>query len=126
MSDSINELVGKTLTKIEVDPHREWIRFKTECGKEYMMCHHQDCCENVEVDDICGDISDLIGAPILQAEMSTNRNEDPPGLAKAIHLDDSFTWTFYRITTAKGQVVLRWLGESNGYYSEEVDFDESK
>jgi hypothetical protein len=117
---AFNSLVGKTLVDIIGSVGAETISFKTEDGEEYIMNHHQDCCESVSVEDICGELSDLIGSPIIQADEETS-GENPAGVEK--EYQDSFTWTFYRIATAKGQVVIRWYGESNGYYSESVNFE---
>ena len=91
-------------------------------GKQYQMYHSQDCCESVAIEDVAGDVADLLGSPVVQAEESSSC--DP--IKDATQPCDSFTWTFYRIATAKGLVVLRWLGESNGYYSESVDFVEAR
>lgn len=116
---NINELVGKTLTNVIVGSDMESITFESACGKQYQMSHRQDCCETVRIEDLCGDVTDLVGSPILQAEESMS-SDPQPGQQEY----ESFTWTFYRITTMKGQVVIRWLGTSNGYYSETVDFEE--
>lgn len=117
------DLVGKTITKIKANKGDERIHIWTEDNKYYQMNHTQDCCEFVCVEDICGELTDLIGSPILQAEESTNSNGHLENY-KPDYTSESFTWTFYRIATIKGQVVIRWLGTSNGYYSERVSFDE--
>ena len=114
-----SELIGKTLANVE-NVGNEEIIFTTVGGEKYKLYHSQDCCESVTVEDICGDLQDLIGSPILKASEDTNSETNPEGVKP--EYQDSFTWTFYNIATAKGHVTIRWYGESNGYYSESVDF----
>lgn len=115
-SADISDLVGKTLISVENIDDGE-LRFVTSDGVTYRMYHDQDCCEQVSIEDICGDLEDLIGSPILKAEESSN-NDDPPAASYV----ESYTWTFYKIDTIKGGVTIRWFGSSNGYYSERVSF----
>jgi hypothetical protein len=122
VSVEFKDLVGKTLTRVEVVNDKTEVHIDTEDGKKYVMYHCQDCCEYVSVDDVCGELDWLIGSPIISAEESSNSDENPDGLDN--NGDESWTWTFYRIATAKGLVVIRWYGSSNGYYSEDVYFSE--
>lgn len=115
------ELVGKTMAAV-VNQDDVVVFTDTE-GKTYRLFHREDCCESVRVEDVCGDLADLVGEPLLQADESTS-SEDPEGCKPESQYRESFTWTFYRLATIKGSVVIRWLGESNGYYSESVDFVE--
>lgn len=111
---NISELVGKTIIKIINDDNV--MTFVCESGEIYKMLHIQDCCESVSIDDVVGDLGDLLNSPIIKAFEDTN-SENPKDVR-----DDSFTWTFYNIATIKGHVTIKWYGESNGYYSESVDF----
>lgn len=112
------DLVGKTLTNIEVSKDEDEIIFTLDNGKKYKLYHSQECCESVYIEDIGGDLINLVGYPITMAEESTNSNE-----CRMIE-EDSFTYTFYKLATVKGYVTIRWVGGSNGYYSESVDWDE--
>ncbi len=119
----INTLIGKTLVSVDGEIGNDEITFVCTDGTKYRMYHSQDCCESVSVEDITGDLADLIGNPILVAEESTS-DKNPEGVTK--EYQDSFTWTFYKLATIKGHVDIRWYGESNGYYSERVTFAEVK
>ena len=117
-SAKVEDLKGKTLTSIENDKNYQLI-FHTEEGKKYIMLHEQECCEHVRIEDIIGDLDDLVGSPITMAEESSNwKNLAEEGDDE----DRSTTWTFYKFATNKGYVTIRWLGESTGWYSEKVSF----
>lgn len=119
MKSNFEVLKGKTLVSVTGKVGADEMLFTDTNGVSYILHHSQNCCESVTIEDINGDLNDLIGSEILQAEESSNRDPWNGKPEKAY----SFTWTFYRIATMKGGVVIRWLGESNGYYSESVDFD---
>ncbi len=114
MMGEMTDLIGATVTRVVCDPDR--ITFDLADGRTATFYHSQDCCESVEVEDVNGDWSDIIGAPLLVADerVSTNEPDLPPG-------DESNTWTFYTFRTIKGSVDVRWHGSSNGYYSENVE-----
>ena len=107
------EFIGKTITKIEQISKQD-LYFDLSCGGVIKMYHSQECCEQVELEDVCGEFSDLLDSPILMFESVSNKDEYTNG-------HDSCTWTFYKIATIKGSVTLRWFGGSNGWYSEEVN-----
>lgn len=107
-----SDLEGETFNKIE--EKEDEILFHTEAGQTIRMYHEQDCCESVTVEDICGDLQDLLNSPIVWADESENADDSA---------EESATWTFYRIGTNQGSVTIRWYGESNGYYSESVSIE---
>jgi hypothetical protein len=110
-----SDIVGKTFDRVYQSEvfGNDAIIFETEDCRRFGLYHRQDCCENVSIESIVGDLEDLQGTPILLAEEACN--EDP-------NANESATWTFYKLATIHGYVDIRFYGESNGYYSESVDF----
>lgn len=115
-------LRGKTITSI-VQIGGDRIEIATDDGKRYVMYHTQDCCESVRIYRIFGKLDSLIGSPLITASQEIS-SECPSGVENPESLDESYTWTIYRFTTKDHHVRIYWLGESNGCYSESVDFEE--
>jgi hypothetical protein len=88
-------------------------------GGELTLEHRQDCCESVMIEDFEGDIEDLVGHRLVSAEEVVN-GDGKRHKGKEPDYGESTTWTFYRLRTTGGDLWVRWLGESNGYYSERV------
>lgn len=107
----------KIISEIDgLEAGSECVIIKTTDGYVFKLHHYQGCCENVRIVDVNGDTDDLIGARIMVAEERVGESEICNG--------GSYTWTFYTLRTSKGDSVdFRWLGESNGCYSESVDID---
>lgn len=116
------ELRGKIVTAISQKGNHE-ITITTE-DAAYRMSHHQDCCESVHVHSVVGDLQWLVGLPLVVTEETVIRDTQdwPADMEKPDYLD-SWTITIYSFATALAKVQIRWLGESNGYYSESVDID---
>lgn len=121
----LSDFIGKQIKLIEVFKagengiYQDNIHFHFRNGEIYVMSHDQDCCEVVYLADVVGDWEDLYDNDLLIAEEVTKNCHDDP----EVICDESATWTFYKFATRKGYVDLKWVGESNGYYSESVDID---
>lgn len=109
---SLSGEVVKSVTGGKKDDDEMIITF--ESGKAIKVFHEQDCCESVYIEDEESD--DIVGGFVHFAGFVSGEGG---------YFDDdaynSHTWSFLKIDTSKGSIWQRWLGESNGYYSEEVD-----
>jgi hypothetical protein len=112
---ALEQLIGKTMRSV-VQNGRDSIDFEAESGERWRMFYDPDCCASCYIEDVVGDLQDLVGSPVAMAEAVTNH--DDPLTAD----EESFTWTFYKLASAKGYVTIRWYGRSNGYYSETASF----
>jgi hypothetical protein len=109
-------MLGRTFVNIEgCDQYSDEILFTSANGDVFKFHHDTECCEQVLVEEIIGDIQDLIGAPMLMAEESSDEGHRG---------EVNGTWTFYKFATTKGYVTVRWFGWSGSrYYSEHVNLE---
>lgn len=114
MSVNFNVLQGQTFSRVY--KCGEKIVFEKNGMIKYTLEHMQDCCEDVYIEDICGDLSSLENAEITFAEESYHDGNSSDCM--------SSTWSFYKLATIKGWVDIRFFGTSNGNYSESAGLEE--
>jgi hypothetical protein len=121
---NIQELAGKKIVAIDIvdDPKKDHeIRIEIEGGRVFRFYHNQDCCESVRIaapKDSDGSLLSLIGKEIREVTQEEDRDD-------GTDTDyDSWTKTTITFRTDSETVISRWIGESNGYYSEDVDLEE--
>jgi hypothetical protein len=127
MNDNVNVLNGLVVSFIDVIDNAgddDKIVITTECGRKFIFTHYQDCCENVRIYDSKGDLHTLVGKKLESVEVAILEEEDPDDVVIDDAWREHFTWTTITFNTTDETVISRWIGESNGYYSESVDFEE--
>lgn len=116
IKNCLSELEGEVISTVEGAEEGWETIITTESGKAIKIYHEQDCCEHVEIED--SEVDDIVGGYCHFAGFV--KGKTPPQEISA-WTADSQTWSFLKIDTSKGSIWQRWLGESNGYYSESVD-----
>lgn len=104
-------IVGKTVKCIENIDNEKLLLYFTD-GSSCQFYHYQDCCESVYIKD-SDNLSLLEGITLTGIIKEETDNEASWGTS---------TLTKLEFVSEKTVVRVTWLGESNGYYSENVDF----
>lgn len=117
MTGELERMVGRTFRSVTHtgDWDGDRLTFVADDKPSVTFGHGQECCEDVHIHEIVGDLSDLEGSPLLQAECVVQDGKDEDDGDRAVQ------WTFYKFATIKGSVTVSWYGESNGWYSVDVD-----
>ena len=116
MKAQLKEMLNKVMISVE-NKDDEALIFTDNYNNRYIFYHEQDCCESVLIEDITGELENLLNSPILVAEERIDED-----LTSESSDEYTSVWTFYEFATNKGSVTVRWYGSSNGYYSEDVNF----
>jgi hypothetical protein len=113
----LDNMVGRVVKYIDID--KEEMKITCEDNSVFTFYHEQDCCENVYIADTVGDPMSLKGWKLLSVDMDAENESDG---WDGFRFDQiSRTVTMVKFVTDENTVSVRWIGESNGYYSESVD-----
>ena len=115
--EQVSDLVGHTIK--EIRRTSDELIFILESGEACRFYHGQDCSEDVSIDDVVGDLDDLIGSPLLLAEEvaqgTSGRDRHVGRLRQHLHMD------VLQVCHQQGICDRAMVWQSNGYYSERVN-----
>ena len=106
-----NPLVGKTITGIEIAADRQALRFVLEDG-ELVVDVDADCCSYSWVEHVELPALGLPATVVAVADIDM-----PEGAVSAFHADtDVLAYYGCKIVTDRGEIVIDYRNDSNGYY----------
>ena len=111
----IKDLTDSVVKSIDIDDSDQRVLITLEDGRSFVIEHHQDCCESVWIDSGEQDMLKLQNKKIVEANVEYDEHST---------CSESGTVTLFKFRTDEDTVVLKWIGESNGYYSETADIYE--
>jgi hypothetical protein len=109
--DGGNVLVGKTITALKIANDRQALLFQTTDG-EIVVDVDADCCSYTWVEHI-----ELPALGFPAAVIAVEELDMPDGKESTFHTDPECL-AFYgcKIVTDKGEIVIDYRNDSNGYY----------
>tara|TARA_R100000951_G_scaffold113672_1_gene116162 strand:+ start:92 stop:463 length:372 start_codon:yes stop_codon:yes gene_type:complete len=110
--ECLDNMVGRVVKYVDVD--HDQMKITCEDNSVFTFYHEQDCCESVYIYETEGEPMSLKGWKLLLVDMEATREDNAP-------YDESRTTTVVKFITNENTVSVKWIGESNGYYSESVD-----
>lgn len=106
------DLVGKHITKVQMNAGKDDVRFITTTGNLDYYCYG-DCCSESWVNHV-NDIDNLMDATVTQVEefdFHTLLGVEPEPTRQ-----DSDEVLFHKVHTNKGTCLIEFRNSSNGYY----------
>ena len=111
----LDNMVGRVVKYVDID--HDQMKITCEDNSVFTFYHEQDCCECVYIADTEGEPMSLKGWKLLLVDMEATKES-------SWDRDESKTTTVVKFVTDENTVSVKWIGESNGYYSESVDLRE--
>ena len=112
-----DEMAGKVITKVIGKNGDNCLTFETNNGEVFKFFHEKDG-NFAKIDNICGDLNNLVGKPLLSAKAVIFHNHSLINMQEK----NNPNWIFYRFSNLETRVDIRWYDKTKYNYSEEVSF----
>jgi hypothetical protein len=104
-----NPLIGKTLTAFELTNDRKAMRFTLADGEQIEALCDADCCSETWVEHVSLPARGFPAVVLDAADLDMPDLGDMPGR-------DVVTYYGLKVTTDKGELIVDYRNDSNGYY----------
>lgn len=127
--ETMEQLIGKTINKLEVSENQLLLRFTDSEGVKYIYAATGDCCSETWWADIS--ISKQWSADSLPVEIyGEYAVKMPLWCEKSVNRDGKCRQEFdkvygHNLRTSRGSIEIIYRNSSNGYYGGDFEFVES-